>query len=193
MRIIAGKFRGRSLATPAGRTTRPITDRVKETLFNMLGHRCALPGSLPDFAVLDLFAGPGSMGIESLSRGAASCTFVERDRRALKCLRQNIKTLGLEGVSTILADNAWTMRDVAPAGGFGLVFVDPPYRDADDPLRVFDLLERLAPSLADGGLLVFRQDVRSTPPPVRELRALRQLDERRCGLMRLLLLEPARR
>ena len=193
MRVIAGEFRGRSLATPAGRTTRPITDRVKETLFNLLGHLFALPGSLPGFAVLDLFSGPGSMGIESLSRGAGGCTFVERDRRALKCLRQNIQTLGLERVSTVLADNAWTMRVVAPVGGFGVMFVDPPYRDADDPLRVVDLLERLAPGLADNGVLVFRQDVRSIPPPVGELPGLRQLDERRCGLMRLLLLEPVGR
>ena len=73
MRVVAGQFRGRSLDAPEGLTTRPMTDRAKETLFNILGSRCAMPGELPDFDVLDLFAGTGGLGFVALSRGARSC------------------------------------------------------------------------------------------------------------------------
>ncbi len=188
MRVIAGTFRGRSLEAPPGAGTRPITDRVKETLFNILGHRLAVPGQLPDVHVLDLFAGPGSLGIEALSRGARTCTFVERDREALRCLRQNIQHLDLQEVCTLLTDNAWTLRPQQLAAGFGLIFVDPPYRDAQDPRRVLDLLERLAPSLAPGGLIVFRCSTRAPALPPGGLGALRPVDERTVGRMRLVFL-----
>ena len=179
------------LEAPPGQTTRPITDRVKETLFNILGHRFAAPGELPAFAVLDVFSGPGSLGIEALSRGARSCIFVERDRAVLRSLRQNIRTLRLDGVATVLADNAWTMRPPLPPGGFGLVFVDPPYRDSQEPLRVLDLLERLAPSVAADGLLVLRHEASATPPTDEQLHGLRCADERHIGRMRLRLLARA--
>ncbi len=188
MRVIAGVFRGRSLSRPPGHTTRPITDRVKETLFNILGHRLAQPGELPAFDVLDVFAGPGSLGIEAVSRGARRCVFVERDQQALRSLRDNLRRLHLEDNCTILTDNAWTMRPPASAAGFGLIFVDPPYQAADSPLRVMELLERLAPSLAPGGLLVFRHSTRSPAIPTEELRGLELVDERVFRYMRLLLL-----
>ncbi len=194
MRVIAGMFRGRRLDAPEGMMTRPITDRVKETLFNILGHRFTQPGGLPDFAVLDVFAGTGGLGIEALSRGARSCVFVERDRRALRSLHQNIRRLRIDEICTVLSENAWTMRPPAAPEGFGLVFVDPPYRDSEDPLRVVDLLERLAPALSAEGLIVYRQEARSRDvhvartPPVQELRGLRCLDERRIGSMKLVFL-----
>ena len=202
MRVIAGQFRGRSLAAPSGRTTRPITDRVKENLFNILGHRFALPGQLPAVDVLDLFSGPGSLGIEALSRGARTCVFVERDRAALRALRQNLAALRLAPVTCVLAENAWTMRPplrfpatpaVEPsageaARGFGLIFVDPPFRDATEVLQVADLFERLAPALAPGGVLVFRHEVPTPPPSADTLRDLQYFDERVYGRMRLLFL-----
>ncbi len=188
MRVIAGTFRGRMLDAPPGRTTRPMTDRVKETLFNILGHRFETPGELPGFAVLDVFCGPGSLGLEALSRGARAVTFVERDRAALRSLRQNIQTLRVSDVCTILPDNAWSMRPPHRPEGFGLIFVDPPYRDAEDPLRVADLLERLAPTLAADGLMVLRHEAKSEPPPAAELRSLQYVDERIIGRMRLALL-----
>ncbi len=188
MRVVAGTFRGRALVVPPGRTTRPLTDRVKETLFNILGHRFASPGRLPGVAVLDVFCGSGSLGIEALSRGAACCTFVERHRPALRCLRQNLQQLDLTDVATILTDNAWTVRPPRAGAGCGLIFVDPPYREAEDPLRVADLLERLAPSLAADGVLVFRHERQSSPPRADELRSLRYVDERVIGRMRLLFL-----
>lgn len=187
MRVIAGRLRGRPLEAPAGRTTRPITDRVKETLFNILGHRLAVPGELPAVAVLDVFAGPGSLGIEALSRGARRCTFVENDRAVLRILRHNIRRLAISELCTVVADNAWTLRAPRPLEGFGLVFVDPPYREAQEPWRVVDLLERLGPSLAADGLLVFRHEARGEFR-LGELRTLRVLDDRRVAHMRLVIL-----
>ncbi|MFZ5794795.1 MAG: RsmD family RNA methyltransferase, partial [Pseudomonadota bacterium] len=91
MRIIAGKWRGRPIVAPKGDATRPTADRVREALFSMLASRL---GSFEDLAVADLFAGSGALGLEALSRGAASCIFVEQDKAALDALRTNITKLG---------------------------------------------------------------------------------------------------
>src|SRR3954465_11870306 len=96
MRIIAGEFRGRRLLPPEGLTTRPITDRVKQSLFDIL------TPLLPDARVYDCFAGTGSMGLECLSRGAAEAVFFEADRSAVARLRKNIAALGVEGRSQIV-------------------------------------------------------------------------------------------
>lgn len=156
MRVIAGRYRGMQLRPPEGRVTRPITDRVKESLFNILGSRYGLPGEIPEFNVLDLFAGSGGLGIESISRGARSCVFVERDRAALAALTANLALLKGGVDCRIVKDNAWTARLTAPAGGFGIIFLDPPYRDAAERLRVIDLLARLGDLLAPEGVIVFR-------------------------------------
>jgi 16S rRNA (guanine966-N2)-methyltransferase len=189
MRVIAGKLRGSVLTTSPGRHTRPITDRVKESLFNILGHRFGTPGLLPDIAVLDLFAGSGAFGIECLSRGARSCLLVEQDQRTLRVLRANLDRLRLSEVARVSAENAWTMRipPVAP-DGYGLIFVDPPYRDVADTNRVLDLLERTAGRLSEGGVVVFRH-ARSAGFSVEPLRWLRCVDERSFGTMRVLLLQ----
>ena len=98
MRIVGGEWRGRPLAAPAGRGTRPTSDKVREAIFDVLG---ALPpdqgltGGLQGQAVLDLFAGSGALGLEALSRGAATCAFVEQERAALRALRDNLARLGL--------------------------------------------------------------------------------------------------
>src|SRR6185503_18794260 len=100
MRIIAGRFRSRVLLGPEDeRTTRPITDRVKQSLFDIL------TPLLPDARVYDCFAGTGSMGLEALSRGAAHATFFEQDRSALTRLRKNIETLGVAGGATVIAQD----------------------------------------------------------------------------------------
>ena len=92
MRVVAGEFGGRKLVSPEGTSTRPTTDRVREAIFNALGSAGLIDGAL----VADLFAGTGAVGIEALSRGAAHCTFVARDRAALRSLEDNIDSLGLE-------------------------------------------------------------------------------------------------
>ena len=91
MRIVAGEWRGRRLVAPAGDLTRPTADRTRETMFNMLASRV---GSFEGLSVADLFAGSGALGLEALSRGAASCLFVEQDAQATKAIRTNIEALG---------------------------------------------------------------------------------------------------
>jgi 16S rRNA (guanine966-N2)-methyltransferase len=120
MRIVAGQWRGRKLETPAGWQTRPTSDRVREALFSMLASRL---GSFADLRIADLFAGSGALGLEALSRGAAQCTFVERDQQALTALRANIAQLDAE--ATVLARSVETLP---PAGQpFDLIVMDPPY------------------------------------------------------------------
>jgi 16S rRNA (guanine(966)-N(2))-methyltransferase RsmD len=187
MRVIAGTFRGRSLASPPGMTTRPITDRVKESLFSSLGARFGTLAELPAFDVLDIFSGTGGLGIEALSRGARSCVFVERDRRALKALNENIRKFRLETACKVLTCNAWSMRAPERPEGFGLIFIDPPYRDADDSMRVVDLIERLVPSLARDGVVVFRHDTHADFP-VDAVRALCCVDQRKLRRMCLTML-----
>ena len=133
MRVIAGEHRGCRLTTPDGMATRPITDRVKASLFDWLGSMLAMPGSLPPIHVCDIFCGGGSQGIESLSRGAASCVFVDRDAEALRCLRENLDRLRITDAATLVATPAESV-EIGPAdgSGFGLVFVDPPYQFSED-------------------------------------------------------------
>jgi len=121
MRVVAGEFGGRRLIAPEGTTTRPTTDKVREAVFNSL----VAQGIVEDAVVVDLFAGSGAMGIEALSRGAARCIFVERDRGALASLRSNIAALRIEDRVTVVTSDvmAWVpaMRNVDVA------LIDPPY------------------------------------------------------------------
>src|SRR4051812_38997114 len=125
MRIVAGTWRGRSLAAPPGTETRPTADRVRQALFDMLMHapwagRAVVEGA----TVLDVFAGTGALGLEALSRGAARTTFVERARAALTVLRANIVACGAAGRCEVLAVDALSV----PGGeGADIVFLDPPY------------------------------------------------------------------
>ena len=119
MRIIAGRWRGRTLIAPPGDATRPTADRTREALFSMLTSRV---GSFEELRVADLFAGTGALGLEALSRGAAQCTFVERDREALAALKSNVEKLGATGTD-IRAQAA----EGFAGGPYDIVFMDPPY------------------------------------------------------------------
>ena len=133
MRVITGRYKGRRLLAPTGLTSRPILDRVKVSLFDWLGSRLGEPGRLPPISVCDLFCGAGSQGIEALSRGAAFCAFVEKDRSALACLRKNLDALGIATEAVIVNQPAESVSLQPPgADGFGLVFVDPPYHLSED-------------------------------------------------------------
>ncbi|MDJ0770759.1 MAG: 16S rRNA (guanine(966)-N(2))-methyltransferase RsmD [Ilumatobacter sp.] len=120
MRVVAGELGGRLFEAPPGLDTRPTTDKVREAVFNALGSL----DLVRDAAVADLFAGSGALGIEALSRGAAHCTFVERDRRALRTIRENLRQLDLADRSRVVAGDAAVL-----VGGLDvdIVFVDPPY------------------------------------------------------------------
>ena len=120
MRIIAGQWRGRPITAPKGDATRPTADRMREALFSMLASRL---GSFEELAVADLFAGSGALGLEALSRGAASCVFVEQDRAAVDALKANIAKLGAK------ADvRAQSVLALPPATKpYDLILMDPPY------------------------------------------------------------------
>ena len=120
------------MVVPAGRRTRPVLDRVKVALFDWLGARLAMPGSLPPLNVLDLFSGAGSLGIEALSRGAAFCAFVEADRASFGCLRQNLEKLAVGAAARAIHGMAESIGVAPPSGGFELIFLDPPYRLTED-------------------------------------------------------------
>ena len=127
MRIVGGKFKGRRLKTPTGRTVRPTSERAREGLFNILAHGRfdGIEGPLPAAAVLDVFAGTGALGLEALSRGAEHVTFIERERGALALIGQNAALLGGANDVTILRLDA---ADPGPATKrHELVLMDPPY------------------------------------------------------------------
>lgn len=128
MRIVGGRFKGRPIAAPPGRDTRPTGERAREAVFNILEHAPWSPG-IEGRRVLDLFAGSGALGLEAMSRGAAFALFVETDAAARGAIRDNVEALGLFGVTRIHRRDA-TDLGVKPAGlgePFDMVFMDPPY------------------------------------------------------------------
>lgn len=129
MRIVGGKFRGKNLVAPSSDAVRPTSDRVRESLFNILAHG---DFGLDDDVfyqarVLDLFAGTGALGIEAISRGAASVLFVEDGIEARGLLRQNVENFSLTGVARIFRRDATALGPCQKHGPFSLVFIDPPY------------------------------------------------------------------
>ncbi len=150
MRIIGGSLRGQKLTAPEGRGTRPMLDRIREALFNILGP--AVDGA----AVLDLYAGSGSLGFEALSRGARSCCFVERARAARATILANADRLGCRDSCEVVNQDVDRLE---PAGGpFELIFYDPPYArlTGGDRPKVLAVARTLTErDLAPGGTLVF--------------------------------------
>ena len=171
MRIIAGTHRGHRIAAPKGRDTRPTSDRVRENAFNLIG-------PVDDADVLDLFAGSGAMGLEALSRGAATATLVESDREACRTINANLDKLKLN--ATVLCQDV--LRAVAAERRqFDLVLCDPPY--GFDHARLAPQLARL---VADGGVLVYESSGREDAP---EFPGLELRTSRRYGAARLTLFD----
>jgi 16S rRNA (guanine966-N2)-methyltransferase len=153
VRIIAGEAKGRRLRSPRGSATRPMMDRVREAVFSSLG------AAVVDARVIDLYAGSGTLGLESLSRGARSAVFVESGGPALRALRHNVDLVGLGG--TIVASDVDAYLDSCTEV-FDLAFVDPPY---EVPLpSVEHLLGRLADRLATGAIAIVHRRVGSGDP-----------------------------
>jgi 16S rRNA (guanine966-N2)-methyltransferase len=127
MRIAGGELRGRAIRTPAGEATRPTSDRARQAIFNILEHAAFSPG-VDGARVLDLFAGSGAMGLEALSRGAASCLFVEQAEPALAAIRANLDAFGLGNRARSLRQDATRLaRRLDTEAPFDLAFLDPPY------------------------------------------------------------------
>ena len=165
-RVIAGEAGGRRLAVPAGRDTRPTSDRAREGLFATVS---SILGALAGARVLDLYAGSGAVGLEALSRGAAQVLLVESGAPAARVIRQNIGAIGLPGAA-VIADRVERVvargpdQAPSPAGGrYDVVFADPPYAMADED--VTRMLARLADGewLAPGALVIVERATRSGP------------------------------
>ena len=184
MRIIGGSLRGRRLQAPAGSLVRPTSDRVRESIFNILGPPA------PATRVLDAFAGAGTLGLEALSRGASEAVFIDRARAAIRCVRANIDALGLVDRARVLCADSpslcerWHRRGPSTATPgqqahqrFRWLFLDPPYRG--------DAAERMLSVLASGQLLtddatvVVEHDRRNQPAD--RWGSLVQMDRRRYG------------
>ena len=158
MRIIAGQFKGRRLKPPSWDGLRPTSDKLRETLFNILGPRVA------GARVLDGYAGTGAIGIEALSRGAAHVTFVERDRRAAALIEANLAACGVrEGYTIQHGDVAAVLARLPDDARFDVAVLDPPY----DAPGVREALGAAADRLADAGVLVLERATRRDPdlPP----------------------------
>ncbi|MBU2580461.1 MAG: 16S rRNA (guanine(966)-N(2))-methyltransferase RsmD [Alphaproteobacteria bacterium] len=144
MRIVGGRFRGRPLAAPKGASTRPTSNRVRESVFNVLAHSPECP-PLEGARIIDLFAGTGALGLEALSRGAAFALFVETDASARAAVQENIEAFGLQGVTRLFRRDA---TDLGPANArdrYDIAFLDPPYGNG--------LGERALRALQTGGWL----------------------------------------
>lgn len=146
MRIVAGRFKGAKIATPApdDRSIRPSSDRLRESLFNILSHRHE-GDAVRDARVLDLFSGTGALGLEALSRGAKYCLFVEEATGARALIRRNVEALNLTGCTKIFRRDATSLGPIGTMAPFNLVFADPPYGKG--------LGEAALAAAADGGWL----------------------------------------
>jgi 16S rRNA (guanine966-N2)-methyltransferase len=143
MRVVAGRLKGRSLASPSSREIRPTADRLRESVFNILMH--AYDDPIQDARVLDLFAGTGALGIEAVSRGAKFALFVDNGAEARALLRNNVEALGLGGVTKVFRRDATNLGPAHPVEPFSLAFLDPPYGRG--------LGEKALASLREGGWL----------------------------------------
>ncbi|MGW0908077.1 16S rRNA (guanine(966)-N(2))-methyltransferase RsmD [Streptomyces sp. NPDC002853] len=156
-RVIAGVAGGRRLAVPPGNGTRPTTDRAREGLFSTWQ---ALQGTLDGARVLDLYAGSGAIGLEALSRGAGHALLVEADTRAVRTVRENVKSIGLPGAEVRAGKAAQIIQGGAPNTPYDLVFLDPPYVVTDDDLREILLTLRAGGWLTDDALVTVERSTR---------------------------------
>jgi 16S rRNA (guanine966-N2)-methyltransferase len=165
MRIIAGRLKGRRLKAPAWEGLRPTSDRLRETLFNILAPR------IDGARVLDGYAGTGAVGIEAISRGAAHVTFVERDQRAVALIDENLTACGVRGGYTIHRGDAATVLPGLGASAFDLILLDPPY----DTMPITAVLDASARTLAGDGLVVLEHATRRHPEHSASLEPVRQV------------------
>lgn len=177
MRIVAGQWRGRKLFAPQGDATRPTADRTRETLFSMLVSRL---GSFEGLAVADLFAGSGALGLEALSRGAASCIFVEQDAPAIRALRQNIAALRAQPLCEVRATSVLALGPAKQP--LDVILLDPPYHSGAGAVAL-DKLARLG--WIGEATWVSLETAADEEPKVRALEAVA---ERRVGKARLTLM-----
>nr|WP_321458246.1 16S rRNA (guanine(966)-N(2))-methyltransferase RsmD [uncultured Cohaesibacter sp.] len=157
MRIVGGRFKGKHLATPKSQAIRPTTDRVRETLFNILTH--SYDNVVNGARVLDLFSGTGALGCEALSRGATAALFVEDGTEGRGLIRTNMEQLGLNGVAKIFRRDATKLGDIGTMEPFTLVFMDPPYNKGLGELALASAAR--GGWLVPGALIVWEEDAKA--------------------------------
>ena len=181
MRVVGGEFKGRAIAAPRSRDIRPTSDRLRETLFDILAHR--YDDHLSGARVLDLFAGTGALGIEALSRGGTYALFVEEGVEARGLIRHNIEALGLTGRTRIFRRDATRLGEAGTVAPFDLAFADPPY---GRELGERALAAALSGSwLRPGALCVLEESAKS---PVKPVDRFEILDRREIGDSQLVFL-----
>ncbi len=186
MRIISGKAKGVRLSALSSKRTRPILDRAKESLFNILGD------SLPDNVVLDLFAGTGSLGIEALSRGAKRCLFIDNSTNAIRVIKKNLQDAGFLERSVVLKINVFRLLGILKNKHvkFDLMLVAPPYKlldlDCGDRKRIFSLLDECVSReiINEKGIIVLQHHKKQTVSQ-ESFKQLKIVDERRYGTTQL--------
>jgi len=185
MRIIAGTARGRKLKCPRGRRIRPTSDRVRESVFSILGDR------VTGARVLDLFAGTGAMGLEALSRGASEAVFVEKELSAIACLRENSRSCGFEHRAAIYNTPVLAfVRNGELGSGFDIIFADPPYGNSDASLTLLALSKRVK-SLRERCLFVLEHAYGEAPDVPSELMEI--IDRRKYGNTAITILQVIQR
>ena len=184
MRLVSGRFKGRTLIAPPGQATRPTSDRARQALFDVIAHAAWAP-DLDGAKVIDLFAGSGGLGFEALSRGAVYCLFVETDEQARGAIRENMDALGLFGETRVHRRDAADLGVChSSAGGpFDLAFLDPPYRKGLGERALAELLN--GGWLRPGALIVFE---RGADEPDPEVEGYELIDARVWGAARVLFL-----
>ncbi len=172
MRIVAGRLRGRALASPTDQAVRPTSDRTRQAVFNILAHGAAAV-ALDGVRVIDLFAGTGALGLEAISRGAAYALFVEESAEARGLIRDNVEALGLTGCTRIFRRDATGLGPASQMGQFGLAFLDPPYGKGLADMALVSL--QMGGWLTPNAMVVVeeREGVKVAIPPALSLQDLR--------------------
>ena len=186
MRIVTGRLRGRNIATPSGKSTRPTSDQTRESIFNILAHAEWAP-PLEGAIVADIFAGSGALGLEAISRGAEFCLFVETEPKARGAIRENVDKMGLFGCTRLHRHNATKLK-IAPGnlrGPFTHIFMDPPYnkgmwRPVLSRLKEYDLI-------AENGIIILEESAEAEIEP----RGFEILADKTWGAARVLFLKLA--
>lgn len=179
MQIIAGTHKNRKILTPKGFKTRPTSGRMRGTLFNICQQK------IDDAKFLDLFAGSGAMGLEAVSRGAKSSTFVDKSRECIRCIQHNVTVFGMEEKAQVLHGDVFQWIEKLAKGGnqFDLIYVDPPYETMTDGITYSNLvLKKLDQSpLLKGGGLLFIEEGRGVLTETEPLSTLTFINHRRVG------------
>jgi len=181
MRIVGGSRRGRRLKAPEGRALRPTSERAREALFNILGHRNFAPLPLKNARVIDLFAGTGALGLEALSRGATHLTAVESDGAALACLRENVRALDFHSKVRVIQGDATRLPPAPEPCAYA--FLDPPYRGG----KAEPALESLAHNdwLVENAIVVTETSAKEVLAPPD---GYQEIDRRRYGAAEIVIL-----